>query len=182
MFHAYNGHIVSTVVGGDLRAFFFCTAAHRCFKRFVGLSVRCVLYLRLPLAAARFAGQVKAHYRGIFQEHNHGYDDYNGDEKEEEEGDGEWEQKGEDEEKEDNDDYSEDDSFPSPPEGADALQKASAWYFVAHSPDHNPYMREALCREGDYNRRPPMMFLSFPWVSAHEHLCVIKRAKTTANK
>lgn len=74
------------------------------------------------------------------------------------------------------------------PEGAEAYQKASAWYYVSHSDDTNPYMSEGRkewreeesCRVGGSSREqvPPLiMYLSFPWVCAYEQLCQIKKMR-----
>lgn len=76
------------------------------------------------------------------------------------------------------DDDADDDADERPPVGVERLQKASAWYVVSHSPDTNPYVKTVRTWDAKMSRAwPPCMFLSFPWVAAHDHLCEIKRVK-----
>lgn len=92
---------------------------------------------------------------------------------------------------EDNDEGDDTDGRPIP--SVERLQKASAWYFVSHSPETNVYVHrvrvEAKRRNtigGSWGTRQDgvndmwpttMMSLSFPWVAAHEYLCETKRVR-----
>lgn len=71
---------------------------------------------------------MKAFYRNVFEES--GQEDTNSLEEAGRDGDGGEEDSGEK-------------PLPTAPVGAEALQKASAWYFVSHSEETNIYIREA---------------------------------------
>lgn len=58
------------------------------------------------------------------------------------------------------------------------FKKASAWYFVSHSDETNPCLRDARKRWEGGDRKLGIMYLSFPWVCAYRQLCQIKRMKT----
>lgn len=108
------------------------------------------------------AGQLKVSYSDIFREFN--YDD-----------------SGPEDEEEDNDPGAE--AMAPLPEGMEALQKASAWYVVSHDVGKNPYLEKARTEQlggaGEKEfTQAPLLFLSFPWVSAYEHLCAIKRMRS----
>lgn len=83
------------------------------------------------------------------------------------------------------------------PEGVEAYQKASAWYHVAYADTTNPFLADArkswrgrsqetavdggVCGgrggRGDVGggfNEPHILYLSFPWICAHEKLCQIK--------
>lgn len=72
------------------------------------------------------------------------------------------------------------------PEGMELFKKASAWYYVSHSDETNPYMSDARKKwnaSAGHNgsaREPELMYLSFPWVCAYQQLCQIKRMKRSA--
>ena len=135
---------------------------------------------------------MRAYYRGVFEESlledknsydTQGQDEEDEDEREEdEEAIEEEDEEAIEEGEEAIDDNSGDQPLAPAPEGVEALQKASAWYFVSHSEETNPNIRVAQRdwrergKELRWGERPPLLFLSFPWVSAHEHLCVIKRS------
>ncbi|CAN0335609.1 unnamed protein product, partial [Ascophyllum nodosum] len=152
----------------------------------------CAIKARGPGRRSQRRGKTKlqAYYRGVFEESlledknsydTQGQDEEDEDEREEdEEAIEEEDEEAIEEGEEAIDDNSGDQPLAPAPEGVEALQKASAWYFVSHSEETNPNIRVAQRdwrergKELRWGERPPLLFLSFPWVSAHEHLCVIK--------
>lgn len=136
--------------------------------------------------------QVKAKFRDKFQGHSHEYDGSSSDSEEcSEEGSEEGVDAGngtnEDQEKggagvgggrQESSDGSP--RLKHAPEGAEAYQKASAWYYVSHSDTTNPYLSKGRDEWQGKERSQQkgsqlIMYLSFPWVCAYEQLCQIKR-------
>lgn len=127
--------------------------------------------------------QIKAKYRAKFQDHDHDDDepDSNFDGGSE---DGGVAASDEIEDAEDDDNYGRGDSddpiVKDAPQGIQVYQKASAWYHVAYSDVTNPFIAEGRkAGKGDGSGRgemskPHMIYLSFPWICAYEHLCQMK--------
>ena len=109
-----------------------------------------------------------------------GFEESQGKEGEEEEEDEEEEEEEEEEGGEEGAPGGVDKEYPvgGTSEEIELFKKASAWYFVSHSDETNPYLRDARVRWKRDDRELGYMYLSFPWVCAYQQLCQIKRMKT----
>lgn len=159
------------------------------------------------LLVLRRCQQIKAKYRANFQDPSNDHEDddsgsdLEADSEEEEEVASDKEKSTEDDEKH-GWGGSDDPVLTNAPDGVEAYQKASAWYQVAYSDETNPFLAEARkawdgCSQGTRSKRdgggqrggrgeegrgfdePHMLYLSFPWICAHEQLCQIKEMRLT---
>lgn len=118
--------------------------------------------------------QIKAKYRAKFQDHVHDDDDDDNPDSDFEEQYEEGEEALFDEGDEEHGGRQSDDPLlRNAPDGMEAYQKASAWYYVSYSDATNPYIAEARSAGVGLNQ-PHMLYLSFPWICAYQQLCQIK--------